>query len=275
MTGRVLQSTLREVNEVLRSKRLWATFSIIVLVFVITGPFGTADKMGLAERFAFWLCLHSIAWLTTIIVITAVEIRLAERISHDLLRLALSAAAAAPLIAALLELLMWSWIGRIPSLASYGLQLSFCLVFAILFSILSHLTVSAPQSSPSDPVPDAQPAAAEIAEAEQTSSRPEIPLIRRLRHDLRGPLQHLTVEDHYTVVTTIHGQQLLLLRFSDALAELGSAKGLQVHRSHWVADEAVDDLVKEGDRLTIRLKSGQRVPVSRRCAAAAKARYKT
>ncbi|QLF70917.1 LytTR family transcriptional regulator [Peteryoungia desertarenae] len=272
MTGRVLQSTLREVHEVLRSKRLWATFVIVVLVFVITGPFGTVDKMGLAERLAFWFCLHAIAWLTTITVITAVEIRLAERISHDLLRLALSAAAAAPLIAALLELLMWSWIGRTPSLASYGLQLSLCLVFAILFSILSHLTVSAPQTASNGMVSDQGP---EVAGAEQTSSRAEIPLIRRLRHDLRGPLLHLTIEDHYTVVTTIHGQQLLLLRFSDALAELGSAKGLQVHRSHWVADHAVDDLVKEGERLMIRLKNGQRIPVSRRCAAAAKVRYQT
>ncbi|MGG2478092.1 DNA-binding response regulator, partial [Rhizobium sp. BR5] len=33
--------------------------------------------------------------------------------------------------------------------------------------------------------------------------------------------------------------QLVLLRFADALKELGHTAGLQVHRSHWIADADV------------------------------------
>lgn len=64
-------------------------------------------------------------------------------------------------------------------------------------------------------------------------------------------------------VTTALGQELILFRLSDAIAELDSALGQQVHRSYWVAQHAVSTVERGGHRTTLVLVNGARVPVSR------------
>ena len=87
--------------------------------------------------------------------------------------------------------------------------------------------------------------------------------------DLRIPerlgtnLLYLATEDHYVRAVTDRGSDLILYRLSDAVAELGPAAGLQVHRSYWVANGAVASVVRDGHRLTIVLNNGERIPVSR------------
>ncbi|HYG27145.1 MAG TPA: LytTR family DNA-binding domain-containing protein, partial [Caulobacteraceae bacterium] len=51
-------------------------------------------------------------------------------------------------------------------------------------------------------------------------------------------------------------------RFSDAVRAMG-ARGVQVHRSWWVARSAVTGVEREGDRHVLRLTGGVRAPVSR------------
>ncbi|ERM03598.1 hypothetical protein Q644_00945 [Brucella intermedia 229E] len=71
------------------------------------------------------------------------------------------------------------------------------------------------------------------------------PLLARLKPGNRGAILRLSAEDHYTrIVTSRGGEELLLLRFSDALNEVGNTSGLQIHRSHWVADRHVAELCK-------------------------------
>ena len=98
-------------------------------------------------------------------------------------------------------------------------------------------------------------------------------LLERLEAGVRAPLLHLAVEDHYVDVVTARGHRLLLIRFADALAEIEPDEGMQVHRSHWVADRAVEKLLSENGRLTILLSTGRRVPVSRPYVAEARARF--
>ena len=64
-------------------------------------------------------------------------------------------------------------------------------------------------------------------------------LLARLPHGTRGKLLHLAVADHPVDVTTDRGHALVLIRLSDAIAETAPTPGLQVHRSHWVALDAV------------------------------------
>ena len=45
--------------------------------------------------------------------------------------------------------------------------------------------------------------------------------------------------DHYVRVHTDDGTELVTLRFADAIAELAGAHGLRVHRSWWVAVDAI------------------------------------
>ncbi len=79
----------------------------------------------------------------------------------------------------------------------------------------------------------------------------------------RAELLRLSVQDHYTDVVTTRGHQLVLLHFADSLREVGNAKGLQVHRSHWISDADVMSLKKQARRLFIVTRDGSEIPVSR------------
>jgi len=91
----------------------------------------------------------------------------------------------------------------------------------------------------------------------------------RLPPRLRGAVIHaVQAEDHYLRVHTDRGSDLILMRLSDAVAELEGLEGARTHRSWWVARDAVQD-VKRGDgRATLTLAGGLTVPVSRRHARA-------
>jgi hypothetical protein len=77
-------------------------------------------------------------------------------------------------------------------------------------------------------------------------------------------------EDHYLRVHTDAGEELITLRFSDALAELARDAGYQTHRSWWVAAGAIDAVRWRRGRGELRLVSGLTVPVSRTYSAALK-----
>jgi DNA-binding LytR/AlgR family response regulator len=53
------------------------------------------------------------------------------------------------------------------------------------------------------------------------------------------------------------------MRLSDAVAELDGIEGAQVHRSWWVARDAIADAKRGDGRATLTLKDGSEVPVSR------------
>lgn len=87
---------------------------------------------------------------------------------------------------------------------------------------------------------------------------------QRLPAALRdAELLALEAEDHYLRVRTAAGSTLILLRRSDAVAELGPGAGAQVHRSFWVARGAVVQVERDNGRPSLVLKGGLKVPVSR------------
>lgn len=86
----------------------------------------------------------------------------------------------------------------------------------------------------------------------------------RLPVKLRGgEIFAVEAEDHYLRLHTSKGQDLILMRLSDAVAELEGLEGAQVHRSWWVARAAVADARRGDGRATLTLKDGAKVPVSR------------
>ena len=86
----------------------------------------------------------------------------------------------------------------------------------------------------------------------------------RMPAKLRGAsLYAVEAEDHYLRLHTDRGSDLILMRLTDAVAELEGLEGAQTHRSWWVAKAAVDSVRREGGRALLRLKSGTEAPVSR------------
>jgi LytTr DNA-binding domain len=78
-----------------------------------------------------------------------------------------------------------------------------------------------------------------------------------------GTLIALKGEDHYVRAISATRDELILVRLRDAMAELESEGGMQVHRSWWVARAAVASVRREGRAATLILSNGTEVPVAR------------
>jgi len=69
-------------------------------------------------------------------------------------------------------------------------------------------------------------------------------------------------QDHYVRVYTTTGDAMILMRMRDAVAQL-EGKGERVHRSWWVARNAVVAAVRQDRNVRLRLSDGREVPVAR------------
>jgi hypothetical protein len=102
---------------------------------------------------------------------------------------------------------------------------------------------------------------------ETHAAPPEAPpprFLDRLPPRLRGgEIYAVEAEDQYLRLHTSKGQDLILLRLSDAVAELEGIEGAQTHRSWWVAKAAVRDAKRGDGRAVLTLASGVEAPVSR------------
>jgi hypothetical protein len=91
-----------------------------------------------------------------------------------------------------------------------------------------------------------------------------VKFLERLPLKLRGAeVWAVEAEDHYLRLHTSKGQDLILMRLADAVAELDGIEGMQVHRSWWVARDAIADAKRGDGRAVLTLKNGSTVPVSR------------
>jgi DNA-binding LytR/AlgR family response regulator len=57
---------------------------------------------------------------------------------------------------------------------------------------------------------------------------------------------------------------MFLYNLKDAIEELPSDAGVQIHRSHWVSRDHLKDLTKRNGSFEATLSNGKRLPVSRR-----------
>ena len=80
----------------------------------------------------------------------------------------------------------------------------------------------------------------------------------------------IEAEDHYVRVHTDTGSELVTMRFSDALGELERAYGYRLHRSWWVAGNAIEAVRWTRAGGEARLAGGIVAPVSRSYAATLK-----
>lgn len=89
------------------------------------------------------------------------------------------------------------------------------------------------------------------------------PLLDQLPAEIGSDIVALEMEDHYVRVHTALGSALVLMRLRDAMALLADTEGMQVHRSWWVARAAVEDVLRDGRNVRLRLTRGIEAPVAR------------
>jgi hypothetical protein len=87
------------------------------------------------------------------------------------------------------------------------------------------------------------------------------PIYAKMRPEVRGPILAVQAEAHFIRVHTTRGQDLIHHRFGEAVEALAPVPGERVHRSWWVAADAVDQRASNGTML--RLVNGLEVPIGR------------
>ncbi len=114
-------------------------------------------------------------------------------------------------------------------------------------------------TQPSAPMPP-QPAPAPIS---APAPPPPNPLLDQLPAELGSDIVALEMEDHYVRVHTALGSALVLMRLRDAMVLVTGIEGMQVHRSWWVARGAVEDVLRDGRNVRLKLARGIEAPVAR------------
>jgi hypothetical protein len=110
-----------------------------------------------------------------------------------------------------------------------------------------------------------------IVAADGANCQGELPVIpvvdagimRRLSSENRGELLALQAQEHYVMVYTDKGSELVSYSFGNALHDVAPGSGMQVHRSWWVAAHAVERMERVADKWQLQLNNELTVPVSR------------
>ena len=91
-----------------------------------------------------------------------------------------------------------------------------------------------------------------------------LPFLTKLKPSLGRRVLALEAQEHYVKVYTDRGEDLILYRLGDAVRELAHAiPGLRVHRSYWVAEDAIEKIQPTAKSYKIGLANGLIVPVSK------------
>lgn len=245
-----LRLAKRELRWVCANPRFWIGLAAVLLVIAVAGPFGTADSLSLPQRVLYWSIVGVGTFFVGLVTSVALGGWLYQRgLPEWAARLVGGSAAGLPVTAfvllagfALHPILGTATDWTVPSLAAFTAS---NVLIAAMISVLYYLVNLEGRTD------DAPPA------------KPDVdPLLDRLPPHKRGPVLRLGVEDHYTQVVTTRGTELVLMRLSDA-AQLMGDLGLRIHRSHWVARDAVRDVRRDGSKLKVELRDGTVLPVGR------------
>lgn len=243
----IISTSLDELAPILRSKAFWAFLLALAAILGLAGPFGTADSLPLLHRVIYWYA---------IVLTTGTLGFVVGFVGCDVIH-----SYGPP-----------KWIASILSGAISGLPVS-AIVFTINALLLSpgDLTIEeTPLVLSIIAISTVISLATYIAFFTDQPNAPALPpfaarprLLDRLPDEIRAPIAALEATDHYTRVTTDRGSAMILLRFSDAIAEAAPTEGLRLHRSHWVALDHIAAVRRDGPRAVVTTRSGLELPVSR------------
>lgn len=243
----IISTSLDELAPILRGKGLWVGLIALGIVLGLAGPFGTVASLPIGIRLIYW----------TIITLTTGSVGLVVGfVGCDLIH-----AYGPP-----------KWLASIASGAIGGLPVTM-IVFTVNAAFLRPGDLSiedGPLVLSIIAISTVISFASYITFFADQANAPALPpylgrprLLDRLPEDLRGPLVALEATDHYTRITTDRGSAMILLRFSDAIAEAAPTPGLRLHRSHWVALDRIAAVRRDGPRAVVTTTTGHDLPVSR------------
>ncbi|MCG8440795.1 MAG: LytTR family transcriptional regulator DNA-binding domain-containing protein [Caulobacterales bacterium] len=220
-----------------------ATFLTLIRPFGADGP--------LWVMWLYWVVVVSWGWL----VGSLTGDRLEEFAAAPVVVVVVVHAALIALAVLPLTVLAQAMLGQGPPFAAIPRMYGDVFIISLAITAFARLLNRA-----TNPPADAHAAMGEAPpEPEQAST-----FFARLPAKLqRARLFAVTAEDHYVRVYTDQGDDLILMRLADAVDALARLDGMQVHRSWWVARDAVRGVDRRNGRMTLTLENGVRAPVSR------------
>lgn len=212
------------------------------VVLGVIGPFGSYLNDGLPARIAYWTANLWAGWLLFGVAMSGL-MRAAERRRWPMWAWIVPAVMILAVIPAvtsrLLAVRVWPVTQQVGLMEWYGQ----CLLISAIAAAVS-LWVSSALGQ-------------RAASAQAADPRDRLP------PTLGREVMCLQMEDHYVRVHTPRGSALILMSMAQAMSGLKGVEGLQVHRSWWVARDAVEGVVEDGRNLRLRLAGGQEAPVAR------------
>jgi len=233
--------------------------TVIGVALALIGPFGSFNDP-LSLRLVVWLGFAYIGYA----VYSPID-GLAKRLAPGLALPAWGLQIAGVFVASVpMAIAVWV-LPRLPDRASMpdlGAAVTQYLYVAVIGGLITLLFAVMKRDDPAAPAVHAPTST--ITPAPSPAPQTTGPrFLDRLPPELGSELIALEMEDHYVRAHTALGNELVLLRMRDAVAELDGLDGRQVHRSWWVARGAVADVKREGRNVRLMLDNGLEAPVSR------------
>lgn len=235
-----LQFTMREMQRVATSPLPWAALAGAALVLGMVGPFGTYESLRLPARLAYWAAIVVSTYFLGFAFVSLLE---------KLIFTGRPGPAGFALVGAMAGVPVALFVWLLNRLV-YGTDVVFLLPLTLYVMAIAAVSSGVIAFF-----------SARLAHAQPSAQRPK--LIERLQPRLRGKLLYLSMQDHYVKVVTDKGSELILMRMSDAVDETAPVEGLQIHRSYWIASDAVAGTIRRDGRLILRMSDGAELPVSR------------
>ena len=259
--GSPLQLALREMRGVLTSPFALGGMALAIVVLGLSGPFGTFESFNLAERLAYWGAMVVPCYLTgqgsVTLLLGSLERRVPARWPRVLIAAVISSLPLT-LIVSLVDSIAYRHLAPENLLSLWFDVAVVTLVIVVSLSVSTERMRRLAAAGPAGMAP--QPAAKPAPVAPDRSLPP---ILQRVPLPQRGKLLALTVEDHYVDIVTDRGKTLVLMRLADAIRETAGVDGLQIHRSHWVARDAVVRSHRADGKLGLELRNALKLPVSR------------
>ena len=237
----------------------WSKLPVLVgLLLAALGPFGTFD-LPFWHRLLFWVPVVWLNWAIAELAARSIFQRFAARLPLPNLTLPLlTSLFVSPATVSVVFGVAWT--------LGAPLNASLVSVFwkVLLVTLAAMLPTYAWSVARSKRASEALDRAIDAALQDETESRSlgENGFRRRWPTSLQGRLLFLEMEDHYLRIHTSEGSDVILCRMEDAAHEL-QGHGLRVHRSYWVAGDAVGGARRQGQNWRLRLTDGREVPVGR------------
>lgn len=229
--------------------RSLAIVKAIALFLAIINPYGAMSGAPFLLGFALWFLMITIG--TAAGIATSQWLCRTGEIPPRPVLIGASSLTSTVAVIGLIEVFRLIWQDRV---AIPGPQGNFFYVLVISIAVTSVYTL----------IDGPEPAKVSSANGAPSGPSPIERFLKRLPVKFHtAELYAISSEDHYLRVYTSLGEELILMRLSDAARELTGAPGLQVHRSWWVAADAIQDVRKESGRGFLVLKNDTEVPVSR------------